>query len=103
MDIDPPLRTRGNVSVNIAFYTALGRSMEIVCRASGERFADRVSAHDGRPLRASIMQIRDAHVIQTKAPQNGRVDVVNVHRPLHGPQPDFIGRPDHVSLLDSAA
>src|SRR5690348_1636726 len=65
--------------------------------------ADDLPAHDGRALRPPVVQVGHLHVVETTAPEDRGMQVMNVNGPLHGTQAAIVGPPDDLSLFDPAA
>ena len=49
-----------------------------------ERLADYVAAYNGGALGASVVKIGHLHVVEAEAPEDGRVEIVDVGRALDG-------------------
>ena len=49
-----------------------------------QRLADYVAAYYGGALGASVVEIGHLHVVESEAPEDGRVEVVDVGRALDG-------------------
>ena len=52
---------------------------------------------------ASLIEIRQLGVIQTKQPQDRSVRIMRIQWILHRPQSELIGSPNHLPALDPAA
>ena len=48
------------------------------------------------------MQVGNLYVIQAQAPEDGRMDIVDMQRALDGAQADVVGAADHLALGDAA-
>ena len=67
-------------------------------------FFDQLARKDSGPLIAAVMQVsRLFMLIQTEHPENGRVDVMDMHRAFLRPHADVIGSPNILSGLCAAA
>src|SRR5258708_4581821 len=82
-----------------ASLTAFARSKSV---RLGKQLLNHRPISNGRTLKASVVEVRHALVIQSQKVQNRGVDVMHVTRPVHRAQSDGIGSPDGLAALDAA-